>query len=283
MKQNKLSQHLEQVRKDIRSENTGDLAGEFLKENVQSEVVTSRVISEDAAHYILVKGLRKVNNEETADDEAVRKFDHMGNVDAFSGVTSSRIDERFLLKKFKKDHSSMSKSPPDGVGLAVWSKVDLSSDEDCEDGFQKPSKSSLKTAAKIHLQSSNTVDIPINQQKDLPQESLKGDQDVPHSSMKGEQDVPHSSMKGEEDESRVSTEFEQDVSQMSMKHQIVPDFDPNDLDSIDENNKIDDRPQKSFQVNKFVENRPIKNMETGEDSGTDSESQGLFTFSILYL
>ncbi|KAK0061017.1 DNA repair protein complementing XP-G cells [Biomphalaria pfeifferi] len=67
MKQSKLSSRIEEVRKEMSSKTATDLTYSLGDDYYGDEVESRRIVSEDAAHYVLIKGLTKRKQEEEAE------------------------------------------------------------------------------------------------------------------------------------------------------------------------------------------------------------------------
>lgn len=66
LKRGKLNQRLNELSKEMNSRNSGDLAGVTPQDSLgdQSAVKSQKILSEDTAHYILIK-----NNEQAAEKD----------------------------------------------------------------------------------------------------------------------------------------------------------------------------------------------------------------------
>lgn len=67
MRQSKLTARIDEVRKQMTSNTAGDIACSLVDEYHGDEVEARRIVSEDAAHYVLIKGLTKKRQQEEAD------------------------------------------------------------------------------------------------------------------------------------------------------------------------------------------------------------------------
>ncbi|KAK6194880.1 hypothetical protein SNE40_000416 [Patella caerulea] len=68
MKRSKLSGQIEDVRKQMNARNSGDITASLGWDINSENVITSRVVSEDSSHYILIKGLGKKRQLEEASE-----------------------------------------------------------------------------------------------------------------------------------------------------------------------------------------------------------------------
>ncbi|XP_050394306.1 DNA excision repair protein ERCC-5 [Patella vulgata] len=68
MKRSKLSSQIEDVRKQMNARNSGDITASLGWDIHSDNVITSRVVSEDSSHYILIKGLGKKRQLEEANE-----------------------------------------------------------------------------------------------------------------------------------------------------------------------------------------------------------------------
>lgn len=73
MKQSRLTQHLNKVRKELTAKASGDIAMDVVGSDIQGLTVeASRVLSEDSSHYFLIKGLRQLQDALNKTDDSDR-------------------------------------------------------------------------------------------------------------------------------------------------------------------------------------------------------------------
>ncbi|KAL3847457.1 hypothetical protein ACJMK2_018363 [Sinanodonta woodiana] len=108
LKQSKLSNRLDEVRKEMSTRSTGELTQDLEKDFFSDEVQSSRVVSEDTSHYILIKGLRRKDELKTDEEKEFSKNVTAGDKEIES--SSSHIVDKLL-----KD-SDVNKSIT-GIGL----------------------------------------------------------------------------------------------------------------------------------------------------------------------
>ncbi|KAK3605617.1 hypothetical protein CHS0354_027283 [Potamilus streckersoni] len=68
LKQSKLSNRLDEVRKELSTRSAGELTQDLEKDFFSDEVQSSRVVSSDTSHYILIKGLRRKDELKTDEE-----------------------------------------------------------------------------------------------------------------------------------------------------------------------------------------------------------------------
>src|SRR6218665_2486090 len=77
MKQSRLTQHLNKVRKELTAKTSGDIAMDVVGSDVSGlSVEASRVFSEDSSHYFLIKGFRQVQDAPNNTEGVDRIEDH---------------------------------------------------------------------------------------------------------------------------------------------------------------------------------------------------------------
>lgn len=127
LKQSKLTTELDKVRKDMTNRNSGDIyleqfGDEFFGEHVE----TRRVVSEDASHFILIKGLSQKKQKEHI--QHLEDNQRLILSPETSDVTETTSDELMLDSEaervlFKKKETEMQQT----VNLITDSPVSLSS------------------------------------------------------------------------------------------------------------------------------------------------------------
>lgn len=101
MKQSRLTQHLNKVRKELTAKTSGDIAMDVVGSDVSGlSFEASRVFSEDSSHYFLIKGLRQVQDA----------ADNTEGVDRIEGH-----EQCSELNRFDNDYNDTEKDPKDSV------------------------------------------------------------------------------------------------------------------------------------------------------------------------
>lgn len=93
--QSRLTNHIESVRREMNAQNTADFSQAVGSEYLAGEFESRRVVSEDASHYILIKGLSKQRQVE----QAVRCEDVVTDVDADAVRNIETEEEKKMLEE----------------------------------------------------------------------------------------------------------------------------------------------------------------------------------------
>ncbi|XP_071085073.1 DNA excision repair protein ERCC-5-like [Haliotis cracherodii] len=93
--QSRLTNHIESVRREMNAQNTADFSQAVGSEYLAGEFESRRVVSEDASHYILIKGLSKQRQVE----QAVRCEDVVTDVDADAVRNVVTEEEKKMLEE----------------------------------------------------------------------------------------------------------------------------------------------------------------------------------------
>lgn len=95
VKQSRLSTELDKVRKNMNNQNSGDIYTDYFGEDFFSEhVQTRRVVSEDASHFILIKGLSQKKRQEHI--QRLEDKERLIDSPQTSDVTDTTSDELML-------------------------------------------------------------------------------------------------------------------------------------------------------------------------------------------
>lgn len=164
MKQSQLSQRLESVRQEM-SYSAGGV--EDIAENAEDATVeSSRLASDDLAHYVLIKG--NVDKEDAADSDTATKVAEAAPEDGDveeeeewkpgQKLSQCRMNDRFVIRKIERDRHSGHKFAP--VCEVKLSSSGSSSDEEDNDKRSDVAKSAdVKSSASVAAcQSHDDVD-----------------------------------------------------------------------------------------------------------------------------
>lgn len=171
MKQSRLTQHLNKVRKELTAKTSGEIAMDVVGSDVAGlSVEASRVFSEDSSHYFLIKGLRQIqdaaNKTEVVDSydrtEGQEQCSELNDVmistqkynnydDTENGLKSSVRDFKVISKETLKAALSFANSKimvPTDSG-----SVDLSGEEtdSSDDSDQREKTTAVKQKRKLPL------------------------------------------------------------------------------------------------------------------------------------
>ncbi len=150
MKQSKLTQKIKDVRKDMNLRNVGEIASSLTGEQAAEVIQSQRVVSEDASHYILIKGLNKNKHSKDAPQSDKPKSEEASASDSKEQAVDvlqidSDSDEELLqaatmLEGISTAHDIMANtkkpritindmccadSSKNAVSLIDWGKVDI--------------------------------------------------------------------------------------------------------------------------------------------------------------
>ncbi|XP_055868863.1 DNA excision repair protein ERCC-5-like [Biomphalaria glabrata] len=117
MKQSKLSSRIEEVRKEMSSKTATNLTYSLGDDYYGDEVESRRIVSEDAAHYVLIKGLTKRKQEEEAEKYELQ-----------SRVKLEKVEEEEEVKAVVDSCKTSKTSPP--VNYEEPEVMSTSSDSD---------------------------------------------------------------------------------------------------------------------------------------------------------
>ncbi|BFZ00205.1 hypothetical protein BsWGS_03244 [Bradybaena similaris] len=126
MRQSKLTAQIDEVRKQMTSNTAGDIACSLVDEYHGDEVEARRIVSEDAAHYVLIKGLTKKRQQEEADRYEIHSRVKLEKIDPEdSDNTAERLagDDHILM---------VDTTQPGHIDAQVKSSGIISSDSDSD-------------------------------------------------------------------------------------------------------------------------------------------------------
>ncbi|CAL1527851.1 unnamed protein product, partial [Lymnaea stagnalis] len=192
MKQSKLTNRIEEVRKEMSSKTAGDITYSLGDDYYGDEVEARRIVSEDAAHYVLIKGLTKRKQEEEAekyelenkvkvekeeDDDEVeeggsggfptkdQKSSQAASKKCFSGSDSdleTLMARRGQLKRAKKKKKTAAEKKPGPIrGVSKYSNIQSShkrASTDKGDCLQVPASASVGGNDEINERDSSSED-----------------------------------------------------------------------------------------------------------------------------
>lgn len=132
IKQSKLTGKIESIRKEMNARTSGDIAY-ALGDDYYGEVVEARrVVSEEAAHYILIKGLTKRQQIEEANRFSSENRDLVKNENQSNIAKQTFVSKK--RKKFKAEEDASETSEENGAEdvQISWGKTLQFSEQECE-------------------------------------------------------------------------------------------------------------------------------------------------------
>ena len=147
MKKSRISQQLDTVRKELNSQNGGELASNLFKGVEGGDVEACRVVSEDGAHYLLVKGMKQAEAAKARFRSTIsalgtddyknglkdgKHIENTGEFSVFGETPSCRINDVFatripdIIRNLRQEETKVI----DFLELPLPSGMDLSTDDD---------------------------------------------------------------------------------------------------------------------------------------------------------
>ncbi|KAH9512800.1 hypothetical protein Btru_038222, partial [Bulinus truncatus] len=121
MKQSKLSSRIEHVRKEMSTKSAADLTYSMGDDYYGDEVESRKIMSEDAAHYVLIKGLSKRKQEEEADKYELQNRVKIEKVDEDNkfGISNNKSEKSTPLNYEEPELMSTSSDSDSGIETFV--------------------------------------------------------------------------------------------------------------------------------------------------------------------